>query len=969
MAPFKAWQLLAAAAAVVVAATASTPSLRRDLSGDVTVTAKVWGEKTADGFRTSGEKFGVQLGDIPVTLFKKSQLPDKTWVETSEVLSIPSGVASVDFTIDSAEVRKIKLHFAQPSGTKWTKKDGNTLNVVNKDGETGWINVNGDSEWNAGLVLPGSASIYTFSDRNQNGDKDSGEPRVAGVHAALQYSDGTAVVYPAWYSDSELVGKPVKATSATDGLLKLNFVPSDVAVKIQFGLPVAGSKFTKFWKGFDNMANLNGVTQTFSASVGEQSHTGQVGIILPGKARYLAFSDKNLDGLRKSESAVVGAVGHLMNKDKTNVLFPADYEDVALRGKPVSGTSGSDGVVELAWVPADVTNMYVQFELKQGQRFTGKLEADQDGNVVRTTGISLSISLETSEQVITGKVAYVLPGRMEITAFSDKNADGLRKSEGALVGMTAALVYASGGAPVTRPTDNTEVTGTSSSDGKIVFDWVGYVLPGKMEILAFSDTNDDGNKTGSDPALEGATASLFYNSDKTAVVNPGTSLNVVGTSGADGKIQLDWVPADAQVFVKFDLPEGWRFANKPKYAQTMANVNNGQSAVIYATNGEQAHSGRVGFVLPGTLAVRAFSDLDGDGRKDGNEPGVEDVQIQLFLSNGTPVNRPGEATGVVGTTDQDGRAILDYVPATRGLKFKVKFTIKDGFAFGPKGDSSLVSTSGWSAVYELEGSKQEIGLVQASILVPGKVKASMWNEKDGGSNVKRQSDEERLPCDEVFLLEANNSPMVYPDWHENAGDRVQGSTDEEGFVELWAPANRAFKVKLSKPEGSRFADNAGIHSSSGVTKAAIRPSKSSQLHEVSAGVLLPGELDVRVFTEGSSPNGQFNANKGDAGLEKIQVKLYEANGRTALRYPSAHPRFGHVSGRTDEDGKVLLEYVPTDRDVVLRVFNLGKKAYKPTVASLLKWNKNSFRSGRIGLTKGSQRLQFDAAFLDLNNKN
>jgi hypothetical protein len=402
------------------------------------------------------------------------------------------------------------------------------------------------------------------------------------------------------------------------------------------------------------------------------------------------FEDENGDGLRDSgESGLPGVVIHVETED-ASFLNGVTSPDGAFR---ICGLShgGTFRVTE------DVPFGYRQ-TAPLDDRISRRLIASDFGYFVVMCEENFS-GLDFGNQLIPNAIGGI--------KFEDLNANGVRDpGEPGLSGFTINLTPASPGTPPvgTATTDSNgnfifldvapgtytlseviqpgfsltvpalnSITVTLAAGGSSIANEFGNfrgVLTGTIAGAKFNDLNGNGVRDASEPGLAGVTIT------RTASINDPVGANLSVVTDADGNFTFAAVPFGSFT-ISETVPTGFvqTFPGLPGTIST--NVNFGQRDVTGLLFGNRA-------VAPTVSGVK-FNDINGNGVRDADEPGLAGVTIRLT-----------DASNVVRTTTTDTSGAFSFANVAAGA-YVVSEVVPNGFmqtAPAAPGTFAITVTSG-----------------------------------------------------------------------------------------------------------------------------------------------------------------------------------------------------------------------------------------------------------------------------------
>ena len=832
------------------------------------ITTRVWNDKDGDGIQDGNEN-AANISDVVVYLLDASNSDDIL----QSTFTIDGIVTFLNVPLNT----NLKLKYDLPIDHKFTGRGsslttGNNSDVFpsgNKKGTTDAFKLTSDGQEvtfvDAGMWAPGSVEARVWNDLDGDGVQDGNEngADLEGIKVHLQELNGDPVFAPGQTD-------PVSANTNADGLALLNYLPADRELKLKFDLP-ADHKFTgrgtSIAAGNNSDAfpsgNKKATTDPFKVTKG--SHLIEyidAGMWAPGTVKTRVWNDLDGDGIQdgnENDADLEGVVVHLLELNGDPVINPDG--NVA-----VKGTTDTEGIAELDYLPAD-RELKLEFDLPADHRFTERGSSITAGN------------------------------------NSDAFPSGNKKAT----------------------TDPFKVT-----KGSHLIEYVdaGLWAPGSVKARVWNDLDGDGKQDGNEnnANLSGVVVHLLETNGN-PVIDPNDNEAVKGTTDGSGIALLDYLPADRDLKLEFDLPTDHKFTGRG------TSISDGNNSDAFPSGNKKATTDPfkvtkgshlieyvdAGLWAPGTVKARVWNDLDGDGKQDGNENGsnLAGVLVHLQELNGTAITDPNTGTAVSGTTDENGIAMLNYLPADRDVKLKFdlpadhKFTgrgtsISDGNnsdAF-PSGNKKSTTDP-----FKVTKGSHLIEYVDAGMWAPGIVKTRVWFDKDGDG---KQDGNENAANNNIFgmrvnLLETNGDPVL------KNGNPVYALTEcGTGVATLsYVPADRQVKLEYVLFGNGAFtvrgtSISTGNNSdafASGNKKSTTDPfevTKGSHVIEyVDAGLTTRGDWDDAaveslVWNDVSSIGTQSNSERNNEGIEGVKVSLLDMAGNTCY------------CDKTDADGKVNL---------------------------------------------------------------
>jgi protocatechuate 3,4-dioxygenase beta subunit len=473
----------------------------------------------------------------------------------------------------------------------------------------------------------------------------------------------------------------------------------------------------------------------------------------------------------------------------------------------------------------------------------------------------------------------------------------------------------------------------------------GLWAPGTVKATVWDDRNANKMQNGNEPKIPNVFVHLLDDNNGDAV------LQTVQTD-ANGVATFTGVPADRPMKLKFDLPADHRFT--PKAAGNITdndksdpnesgNSKGKTGAFSIAKGSEVITYVDAGLWAPGTVKATVWDDRNANKMQNGNEPKIKDVWVHLLDDN------DNDKVLQSVQTDQSGVATFTNVPADRPMK--LKFDLPDDHRFTPKtGDpiaddnKSDANQSGNSksktGAFSIAKGSEVITYVDAGMWAPGLVRSQVFF--DNNSNGIKNGNEDGLFGFEVSLLELNKSTVEYPPSHPQAGQEVKGTTDCDGFVDLYLPADRDVYLFVKANNGAVFTtkaadikdDNKSDPNVSGNARgrtAQFGAEKGSHLiNYVDAGIVAVGNFFTADTDNDNIPDfmDKYPSDNANNGLGAIYSRAWndrDGNGRQG----SGEEGVGCVSVKLKKGGSTLGTAVtnPIDGGVAFFDIALGQNVY------------------------------------------
>ncbi len=463
----------------------------------------------------------------------------------------------------------------------------------------------------------------------------------------------------------------------------------------------------------------------------------------------------------------------------------------------------------------------------------------------------------------------------------------------------------------------------------------GMWSPGQVETFVWDDLDGDGRQDSNEPGIENVLVKLRKSNGK-----------VIGEArtNADGIAVLADAPADQNLKVSFDKPNsGYAFTHRYRASRDKnsdADRYSGYSGHFKLTRGNQTYTNAdAGMWSPGQVEAFVWDDLDGDGRQDLNEPGIENVLVKLRKSNGNVL--------VFAQTNANGIVRLPNAPADQSLKLSFELP-NSNYAFthryrGQRSNNSDADRySGYSGTFKLTRGNQTYTNADAGMWSPGQVETFVWDDLDGDG---RQDANEPGLRNVVVKLRKSNGKVI-----------GQAITNGNGIALFEnAPADQAVKLSFEKPSDSfafthkhrgQRSKNSDADRNSGQTSAFKLTAGNQTYSNADAGLWSPGTVETYVWNDVDRDGKQ---DSDESGLSDVLVKLRKSNGKVISE------------ARTDANGIARLRSAPANQNLHITVEKVGRYwEFSPSSRGYRGTNSDVDRSGKSGnfkLTRGDQLVE------------
>ena len=517
----------------------------------------------------------------------------------------------------------------------------------------------------------GSIGNFVWSDRNNNGIQDGGEPGIAGVTVTL-------------------TGCGLSLTTTTDvngAYLFSNLPPCTYTVT--FGTPT-GYTPSPANQGLNDAIDSDPIGGAVSVplALGENNTTVDAGFFLPGSIGNFVWSDNNNNGIQDGgEPGIAGVT-------------------VTLTGCGLSLTTTTDVNGAYLFSNLPPCTYTVTFGTPTGYTPSPANQGLNDAIDSDPIGGAVSVPLALGENNTTVDAGFFLPGSIGNFVWSDNNNNGIQDGgEPGIAGVTVTLTGC--GLSLTTTTDvngaylfsnlppctytvtfGTPTGYTPSPANQGLNDAIdsdpiggavsvplalgennttvdaGFFLPGSIGNFVWSDNNNNGIQDGGEPGIAGVTVTLT-----------GCGLSLTTTTDVNGAYLFSNLPPCTYT-VTFGTPTGYTPspANQGGNDATDSDSVGGTVSVALAS-GENNTTIDAGFFNPGSIGNFVWNDLNHNGIQDTGEPGIPGVTVTLT----------GCSITMSTTTNLNGAYLFSNLPP---CTYTVTFSTPSGFVSSPSNQGS-----------------------------------------------------------------------------------------------------------------------------------------------------------------------------------------------------------------------------------------------------------------------------------------
>ncbi|MEI7768827.1 MAG: SdrD B-like domain-containing protein, partial [Chloroflexales bacterium] len=625
---------------------------------------RVWDDVNSNGIQDSGE---VGIDGVPVQLYRSNGTQWGSTITTATILG-ETGV----YSFTNLPPGDYYLRFPTlPTGYTISPQGQGADDALDSDVDltsrrtatTTLAPGENDLSWDLGLFSSASIGDWVWSDTNNNGIQDSGEPGVAGVGVRL-YRPGNNTVVASVKTDSSGF---YRFTNLSIGDYYVEFdLPSNYRPS-----PQNQGDDTK-----DSDADpLSHQTATTSLTPGESDTSWDFGIFPTASIGDRAWLDLNADGIQDStETAGVPGVQVVLYKsDDTQIdtvvtdaggsykfkgldagdyylrfIMPASFL-LSPQGQGTNGAKDSDvapitlqtavttlsaGESDTSWdiglyQPASLGDFVWYDKNANGVQDIG--EPGIDGVDVTLRGLGADNSAYTADDTtIAITTTATLGGGAGSYSFTNLPPGNYYIEFGTTPGYSyispkdaeaATSITNSDANPATRRTDAFFLAASTSD-----LSWdMGVYDVATIGDRVWLDTNVDGVQSDGEPGVRGITVTLYLDTS-----------TLVGTTTTDsnGAYSFTNLQPGSYYLIFSGLPTDYNFTRQnigsDDAKDSDVNAISGQTGFITLESGQNDTTSDVGIYPMIKVGDRAWRDTNANGIQDLGEPGMPGVLVELY---------------------------------------------------------------------------------------------------------------------------------------------------------------------------------------------------------------------------------------------------------------------------------------------------------------------------------------------------
>ena len=449
----------------------------------------------------------------------------------------------------------------------------------------------------------------------------------------------------------------------------------------------------------------------------------------------------------------------------------------------------------------------------------------------------------------------------------------------------------------------------------------GLLSPATVEARVWDDLDGDGRQDNGEPDMENVTVNLLDVSNQviSSVVTGIDGLAIFSGLEANNIYKTEIIkPSSLHVFAS-------RNVGLNEQVDSDINRATGISDFISPTKGSELITHiDAGLWSPGEIQSFVWNDTDGDSRQDAFEPGLPNIDVELYDLSNTFLT--------VKQTDSNGLVTFSSLESDKS--YRLKYLAPPGFVFATKDngsdliDSDASTSSGLSPLIRLTQSNQIVSHSDAGLYPPNSsIETYVWDDLDGDG----RQDVNEPPLENMTVELQTTTGSVLD----------SKSTDLNGLANFAGlSSNTTYRLHYSIPQDYRLTTfmtssrqlDSDANRTSGTTGPINLREGTNIIDDVDAGFWSPGYMEVYVWYD-ENLDGIQNSNESP--FENVYVELRNANNSVISTAVS------------DPNGLVMFNDVPADRN--LRLFVEEPSGYRPTISNA---STNDSRDSDVGVATG-----------------
>ncbi|NNM30440.1 MAG: hypothetical protein HKO57_13040, partial [Akkermansiaceae bacterium] len=376
------------------------------------------------------------------------------------------------------------------------------------------------------------------------------------------------------------------------------------------------------------------------------------------------------------------------------------------------------------------------------------------------------------------------------------------------------------------------------------------------------------------------------------------------TTNASGLYVLEGFPPGDYI-VEFEQPAGYEFSPTDNAGDDTLdsdpNAVNGRTGVYTVNPGDMIMTVDAGFFPPATISNLVWDDLDGDGVQDAGEPGIDGVEVRLYLA--------GDLSTTIGTTTTSGGGLYSFDNLVTE-DYVVEFVTPAGYAPVPQDagvddavDSDASVATGQTASISLAPGEANTN-TDAGFYKPSSISDYVWNDING-NGVQDGGAEAGIDGVTVNLLDPDNGFAVLATTTTAGGGAYSFTGLGEGnyVVEFVTPGGY---VITPQDQGGDDALDSDAAPANGRTATIVLAADTDNT-DVDAGFFQPSSIGDRIWND---IDGDGQQGPGEtAGLSGVTVRLLDPNNGFAVLATTISGATGDYSFTGLPAGDYVVEFV------------------------------------------------------------
>lgn len=668
-----------------------------------TVSVRVWNDVNSNGIQDVQEPgiAGVKLRLVHEK--NKTMLEDRGNNGTAHEELTTNADGLVHFTKVAGDVRvTVQVTLAPPGGMPTLHKQGRDSAKDSNLRENGFSDAFKPQDVqpkhtavDLGYLVPGSVVVRVWDDADGDGIQDETESGIKGV--LLQVVN-------------EATKEPLSSQYFTnsDGFVTFQEIPQKTRVQVIVVNAPQGALRTRQNVGGDaekdSDLGLNNLSDPFFINGTSIVSHIDLGYQMPKSVTVRVWDDNNKNNMQDEGEVGVEGVTLQLVKDKDGSIFMGKCE-----GKVKALNQVASEMCEVCDVPnnktLDVTCSNVPSYVQHGS-YEGKClspEETKPGTLLcsvcdRISKKTFTVPCNTVvEQIANGNArGRCLPTakcKFEVTTNSSGFATFLNVPKGidfrvVVVNEPKGAVRASQNKGDEDKDSDLGSDGRTSTFNLANFDGssfdsvdIGYAMPDSVEVFVFDDINGNGIQETNELGISGVELQLIYaNGTVLEYQGDGATSHEIVFTNESGIVIFNRVPVGVHLRVKvLNAPEGsattiLNAGNDDELDSDLRNDGTTVSFNLGSFKGSVFGHIDIGYIMPKSVEVRVWNDINGDGIQDPIEPGIKGVKLRLVDgTTGDWMNNIGGGSNAHEeiVTDADGLTTFRGVPKGKNMWIKV----------------------------------------------------------------------------------------------------------------------------------------------------------------------------------------------------------------------------------------------------------------------------------------------------------